>query len=138
MGSRWVDSNHFSILADLGREEDPWSEKDMGVGFSESQTEVYDDDTPHTSKELVDGLLGGSKLLLLLREHSGANSGLSGSGVHECGTLECVPLSRWDPKAVKDTVLTRVEEEGAQLNWVSNMMSSFCKMVGFSIVRHEA
>ena len=68
LGSRWVDSNRFSILANLGREEGPWFEEDVGVGFSESQTKVYDDDTPHTGKELVDGLLGGSKLLLLPRE----------------------------------------------------------------------
>ena len=137
LGSRWVDSNRFSILANLGREEDPWSEEDVGFGFSKSQTEEYDGDAPHTGKKLVDGPLGGSKLLLLPREHSGADSGLSGSGVHECGTLECVPLSRWDSKAAKDTVLTRVEEEGAQSNWVSNMMSRFCKMVGFPIVQHE-
>ena len=116
LGSRWVDSNRFSILANLGREEGPWFEEDVGVGFSESQTKVYDGEAPHTGKELVDGSLGGSKLLLLPWEHNGADSGLSGSGVHECGTLECVPLSRWDPKAAKDTVLTRVEEEGAQSN----------------------
>ena len=82
-------------------------------------------------------LMGGSKHLLLQWEQSGAVSGLSSSGVHECGPLECVPLSRWNPKAAKDMVLTRVEE-GAQSIWVSNMMRSFCKMVGFPIVRHEA
>ena len=52
--------------------------------------------------------------------------------------MECVPLSWWDPKAVKDKVLTRVDEEGEQSLWVSTMMRSFCKLVGFPIVRHEA
>ena len=114
LGSRWVDFNRFSILANLGRKEDPWFVEDVGVGFSESQTKVYDGGAPHTCKELVDGSLnGGLKLLLLSWEQSGADSGLSGSGVHECGTLECVPSSWWDPKATKDTVRTRVEEEGA-------------------------
>ena len=58
--------------------------------------------------------------------------------MHESGPLECVSLSRWDPKAAKDMVLNRVEEEGAPSKWVSNMMNNFCKMVGFPIVRHEA
>ena len=40
-----------------------------------------------------------------------------------------MPLSRWDPKAVKDKVLTRVDEKGEQSKWVSTMMRSFCKMV---------
>ena len=83
----------------------------------------------------VDGSLnGGSELLLLPREPSGVVYGLFGSGVQESGPLECVPLSRWDPKVVKDKVLTRVDEEGEQSKWVSNMMRSFCKIVGFPIV----
>ena len=87
----------------------------------------------------VDGLLnGGLELLLLPWDPSGVVSGLFGSGVQESGPLECVPLSWWDPKAVKDKVLTRVDEEGEQFKWVSNMMRSFCKMVGFPIVQHEA
>ena len=36
LGSQWVNSNRFSILANLGREEDPWFEEDVAVGFSES------------------------------------------------------------------------------------------------------
>ena len=35
-------------------------------------------------------------------------------------------------------MLTRVDEKGEQSKWVSTMMRSFCKMVGFPIVRHEA
>ena len=66
------------------------------------------------------------------------DSSVSGSGEQESGPLECVPLSRWDPKAVKDKVPTRVNEEGEQSKWVSTMMRRFCKMVGFPIVRHEA
>ena len=42
----------------------------------------------------------------------GTKSNVSGSGEQENGPLECVLLSRWDPKAMKDKVLTRVDEEG--------------------------
>nr|POE70252.1 hypothetical protein CFP56_36516 [Quercus suber] len=139
LGNWWADSNRFSILANSGREGDPWSVEEVGDVFSESQTEVYDGGAPHTGKEFVDGSLsGGSELLLLPREQSGAFSSLFGSGVHESGPLECVSLSWWDPKVAKDLVLNRGEDEGAQSKWVSNMMCSFCKMVGFPIVRHEA
>ena len=65
-------------------------------------------------------------------------SGLFGSEEQKSGPLECVPLSWWHPKAMKDKVLFRVDEEGEQSKWVSTMMRSFCRMVGFSIVRHEA
>ena len=92
LGTQWVDSNRFSILANLGREGDPWSVEEVGDVFLESQTEVYDSSDPHTGNEF---------------------SGLFGSREHECGPLECVPLSQWDPKATKDMVLNRVEEEGA-------------------------
>ena len=63
---------------------------------------------------------------------------VSGSGEQVSGPLECALLSWWDPKEVMDKELTRVDEEGEQSIWVSTMMRSFCKMVGFPIVRHEA
>ena len=47
--------------------------EEVGDVFSESQTEVYDGSDPHTGNEF---------------------SGLFGSGEHECGPLECVPLSQ--------------------------------------------
>nr|POE50031.1 hypothetical protein CFP56_38473 [Quercus suber] len=89
--------------------------------------------------ELLDGLQkGGSELLLLPWEKSGAVASVFDSGEQVSGPLECVLLSQWDPKAVKNKELTRVDEEGEQSIWVSTMMRSFCKMVGFPIVRHEA
>ena len=89
--------------------------------------------------EHVDGLhVGGSELLLLPREQSEAVHSVSGGGEQVSGPMDWVSLSRWDPKAVQDKVLTRVDEKGDQSLWVSTLLSSFCKLVGFPIVRHEA
>ena len=109
--------------------------------FTESHHEVNDGGASQSGMmssgvELVYGLQnGGSGLLLLPWEQSGAESSVSSSGEQESGPLECVPLSWWDPKVVKDKVLTRVDEEGEQSKWVSTMMRSFCQMVGFPIVQ---
>ena len=35
-------------------------------------------------------------------------------------------------------MLTRVDEKGEQSKWMSTMIRSFCKMMGFPIIRHEA
>lgn len=111
---------------------------------TESRPEVNDGGASQTGMlssgvELVDGLQnGGSELLLLPWEQSGVVASASGRGKQVSGPLECAPLSWWDPKEVKDKELTRVDEEGEQSIWVSIMMRSFCKMVGFPIVRHEA
>ena len=85
-----------------------------------------------------------SELLFLPWEQSRVDTSASISGEKQCCPLECVPLSRWDPRAIKDKVLTMVDEEGEfeeskvdQSKWASTMMNSFCKMVGFPIVRHE-
>ena len=117
-GPQWEDLNRFSLLSNLGREGNPWSEEEVEDVFTESHPKVNDGGTSQTSMmflgvELVDGLHnGGSELLLLPWEKMGTESNVSGSGQQESGPLECVPLSWWDPKAVKDKVLTRVDEEG--------------------------
>ena len=35
-------------------------------------------------------------------------------------------------------MLTRVNEKDEQSKWMSTMIRSFCKMMGFPIIRHEA
>ena len=54
-------------------------------------------------------------------------------------------MSCWVPRVGKDMVLSTVAEEGEldstkveHSKWVSTMMNSFYKMVGFPIVKHEA
>ena len=112
-GPQWEDSNHFSLWSNLDREGDPWSEEEVEDVFTESHPEVNNGGASQTGMmfsgvELVDGLQnGGSELLLLPWEQRGAKSSVSGSGEQESGPLECVLLSRWDPKAVKDKVLTK-------------------------------
>ena len=143
-GPQWEDSNRFSLLSNLDREGDAWSEEEEKDVFTESHPEVNDRGVSQTGSlssgtEHVDGLhFGGSKLLLLPWEQSKAVHSVSRGGKQVSGPMECVPLSRWDPKAVKDKVLTMVDEEGEQSLWISTLMRSFCKLVGFPIVRHEA
>ena len=66
-------------------------------------------------------------------------------GNGENGPLECAPLSCWVPRVAEDMVLSTVAEEGEldaskveHSKWVPTMMNSFCKMVGFPIVKHGA
>ena len=143
-GPQWEDSNRFSLLSNLDREGDLWYEEEEEDVFMESHLEVNDRGVSQigllsSGFEHVDGLhVGGSELLLLPREQSEAVHSVSGSGEQVSGPMDCVPLSRWDPKAVQDKVLTKVDEEGDQSLWVSTLLSSFCKLVDFPIVRHEA
>ena len=68
-----------------------------------------------------------------------------GIGENNSSPLECAPLSCWVPRVAEDLVLSTVAEEGEidaskveHSKWLSTMMKSFCKMVGFPIVKHEA
>ena len=82
------------------------------------------------------------ELLFLPWGQSGVDTRDSGNN---SDPLECAPLSCWVPRVGKDMVLSTVAEEGEldstkveHSKWVSTMMNSFCKMVGFPIVKHEA
>ena len=62
----------------------------------------------------------------------------------EGGLLECSPLSKWDPNERKELeVIQEVDEgevQGSEVKnsiWVSSLMKSFCRIVGFPIVKHE-
>ena len=86
-----------------------------------------------------------SGLHFLPRETSGVDDSGCGNGEKDIFVLECEPLSRWEPKdlykglLVQDSVEgTQGTESGPPSNWVSQLMKIFCKMVGFSIMKHEA
>uniref|UniRef100_A0A7N2R0U5 Rx N-terminal domain-containing protein n=1 Tax=Quercus lobata TaxID=97700 RepID=A0A7N2R0U5_QUELO len=86
-----------------------------------------------------------SELLFLPWGQSGVDNTDLGNGENNCGPLECAPLFYWVPKVAEDMVLSTVAEEGELVaskvehsKWVSTMMNSFCKKVGFPIVKHEA
>ena len=58
--------------------------------------------------------------------------------------LDCEPLSRWEPMGISEGLLVQDSvvgsqgtESGPPLNWVSQSMKNFCKMVSFPIVKHE-
>ena len=58
--------------------------------------------------------------------------------------MECSPLSKWDPNERKELeVIQEVDEgevQGSEVKnsiWVSSLMKSFCRIVGFPIVKHE-
>nr|POE72567.1 hypothetical protein CFP56_62072 [Quercus suber] len=132
-------------------EGDPWSEEVEEV-FMEvprvSDIEGCDSQTGMTGSEVAyaDGMQNcESELLFLPWAQSGVDTTYSGNGENNCGPLECALLSCWVPKVVKDMVLSTAAEEGEldaskveHSKWVSTMMNSFCKMVGFPIVKHEA
>ena len=70
---------------------------------------------------------------------------MSGNGENINSPLEFVPLSCWVPRVAEDLVLSTVVEKGEIVaskvehsKWVSTMLKSFCKMVGFPIVKHKA
>ena len=86
-----------------------------------------------------------SGLHFLPRETSGVDDSGCGGGEKDICVLECETLSRWEPKdlckglLVQDSVEgTQGTESGPPSNWVSQLMKNFCKMVGFSIMKHEA
>ena len=85
------------------------------------------------------------ELLFLPWGQSGVDTRDSGNGENNSDPLECAPLSCWVLRVGKDMVLSTVVEEGdldstkvEHSKWVSTMMNSFCKMVVFPIVKHEA
>ena len=86
----------------------------------------------------------GSEHVLLQWKHSEANpSGLCHEE-EESGLLECSPLSKWDPNEQKELdVIQEVNEgefQGSKVKiskWVYSLMKSFCRIMGFPIVKHE-
>ena len=67
---------------------------------------------------------------------SGAVTRGLGNGENNSSPLECVPLACWVPRVAEEGEIVASEVEHSK--WVSTMMKSFCKMVGFPIVKHEA
>ena len=110
--------NHFSPLLGLGNE--------MNFCFGE--------------RKFYGGVMGEGRKM----EHGEVNPSAFSQGEEESGLLECSPLSKWDPKEHKELeVIQEVDEgevrgsEAKNLKWVCSLMKSFCKIVGFPIVKHE-
>ena len=111
----------------LGREGDPWSEE---------VEDVFTELLSISDKEGCDSQTGITASVATYADSIGENN---------CSPLECVPLSCWVLRVAEDLVLSTVDEEGEfdaskveHSKWMSTMMKSFCKMVGFPIVKHEA
>ena len=86
----------------------------------------------------------GSECFMLQWKHREVNPSCSFQGEDESGFLECSPISKWDPMEHKELeVIQEVDEEEARgsevknSKWVCSLMKSFCRIVGFPIVKHE-
>ena len=87
---------------------------------------------------------GGSKHFLLQWKHSEANPSGFFHEEGESGLLECSPLSKWDPNGQKELEVIQEVDEGEvrgsevkNSKWACSLMKSFCRIVGFPIVKHE-
>ena len=131
------------------------SEKSFCFGERENSTEVSGEkgDKWNTSSHLDGDELAqdGDKLaqdgfehFLLQWKHSEENpSGLCHKE-EESGLLECSPLSKWDPYEQKELDVIQEVDEGEfrglkvkNSKWVCSLMKSFCRIMGFPIVKHE-
>ena len=148
--SQWVDQNRFFPLLDLGNEMGFCSgERDAFTEvLSEGGDQWCNPQAYFVSPRSLDGaelLQDGSEPLLLEWKHSGDKSSGFIHGEEESCSLDCPPLSRWDPNEQRELVATQEVEEGEILGSevinsksVVSLMKSFCKIVGFPIVKHEA
>ena len=87
---------------------DPWSEEEevfsRASRMSDKQGCVSQTGMVLSGVVFADGLLNGeSELLYLPWEQNGVNASCSVSGERERCPLECVLLSRWDPRVSKDS-----------------------------------
>ena len=120
----------------MGREGDPWFEEVEEV-FSEVQSlsdiEGCDSQTGMSASVATnaDGLR-----ICESEGLSGADTRVLGNGENNNSPLECVPLACWVPTVAEEGEIVASKVEHSK--WVSTMMKSFCKMVGFPIVNHEA
>ena len=126
---RWTLNSfgQFSPLNFGGREGDPWSEE---------VEDVFTELLSISDREGCDSQTGMTESVAAYAD---------GIGENNCSPLECALLSCWVPRVAEDLVLSMVDEEGEfdaskveHSKWVSTMMKSFCKMVGFPIIKHEA
>ena len=133
---QWMVSNQFSPLNHLSREGDPWFEEVEEV-FSEVQSlsdiEGCDSQTGMTASVAA---YADSLHICESEGLSGANTRVLGNGENNSSPLECVLLSCWVPRVAEEGEIVASKVEHSK--WVSTMMKSFYKMVGFPIVKHEA
>ena len=121
--------NHFSPL--LGQV------SEMSFGFGEINNSM---EVSREKGEVQDG----SEHFMLQWKHTKVNPSGFSQGEEESGLLECSPLSKWDPKEHKELEVIQEIVEGEawgskvkNLKWVCSLMKSFCRIVGFPIVKHE-
>ena len=133
---QWMVSNQFSPLNHLGKEGDPWSEEVEEV-FSEVQS-LSDTEGCDSQTSMSMSVVANADSLRIFESEglSGADTKVLGNGENDSSPLECVPLAYWVPRVAEEGEIVTSKVEHSK--WVSTMMKSFCKMVGFSIVKHEA
>ena len=131
--------NSFSHLLGLGSEEGLYfGEKDESMMVSGVKGEKW------SHLDGVEMLQEGPEHPLLQWKHSEVNSSGLFHGEDENGSLECSPLSKWDPNDHKELEVIQEGGEGEvrgsavkNSKWVCSLMKNFCRIVGFPIVKHE-
>ena len=129
-------SNQFSPLNHLGREGYPWFEEVEEV-FSEVQS--LSDIEGCDSQTGMSALVATNVDSLRICEFeglSGADTRVLGNGENNNNPLECVSLACWVLRVAEEGEIVASKVEHSK--WVFTMMKSFCKMVSFPIVKHEA
>ena len=81
---------------------------------------------------------------LIQWKHSEVNPSGLFQGEDENCSLECSPLSKWDPNDHKELEVIQEGGEGEvrgsmvkNSKWVCSLMKNFCRIVSFPIVKHE-
>ena len=136
--------NRFSPLSDLGNGvEDELVEKEVHEVVQRSNH--HDETTLQRSVDFVGEFQTCEESNYLVDLPLEKEFQTCGCEEKDFCVLECDPLSRWEPNDLRELVLVQDSPEGTQvlglrppLNWVSQLMKNFCKLVGFPIVKHEA
>ena len=123
----------------MGSEEDfCFGERDDSIMVSSEKGEKW------SHLDGVEMLQDGPEHPLLQWKHSEVNPSGLFHGEDDNGSLECSPLSKWDPNDHKELEVIQDSGEGEfrgsavkNLKWVCSLMKIFCSIVGFPIVKHE-
>ena len=141
--------NSFSSLLGLSSEEGfCFGERDDSTAVSGEKGEKWSNPIAEpVSPSYLDGvemLQEGTEHLLIQWKHNEVNPSGFFHGEDENGSLECSPLSKWDPNHHKELEVIQEGGEGEvrgsavkNLKWVYSLMKNFYRIVGFPIVKHE-
>ena len=139
----WVVQNQFSPLTKLGNE--AFSRSDEGEEIEEVFSECGQQWVTQQANEVLLSSVDtigihqhDSEVFLLPWDHNEVDKSGCDSLENANRLLECNPLALWDPNEFREVLLDQEIAEGelgvAEIEnskWVSQLLKSFCKLVGF-------